>query len=60
MKTLHKLIQHSKSYTSVSVMLPSAWVRMQPKKFSHVDVEMFQDKIVVTPHFGRVPPKKKK
>ena len=60
MKVRHKLIQHSKEYISVSVMLPSYWVQAQPKKFDYVDVEAFEDRVVVTPNYTKYVPKKKR
>jgi len=51
MKIPHLLIQHSKKYTSVSVMLPSLWVKMQEKPFDYVNLEIFPNRIIVTPNF---------
>lgn len=56
----HKLIDHSKKYTSQSVMIPSIWLKMQSKRFEYVDMVIQGDKLIITPNFEKKAPKKPK
>jgi hypothetical protein len=58
MKVTHKLIHTSKEYLSRSMMIPTIWLKNQGKKFDYVDIDIQDDKLIITPNFTKKPKKK--
>ena len=58
MRVTHKLIHTSKTYLSRSMMIPTIWLKNQGKKFDYVDIDIQDDKLIITPNFTKKPKKK--